>query len=232
MANSNVLNQFNTTTNLTAVEKKDLQNRKPYDDRKVMPGEVLAPMMATETRIKLLGANRANIYTWKSAECVYQVMFYPVPKSAKKLAMQQFAFELNELLDINHDAHRLIPQEDGSTKVCPKKNGANCRSCINCPHNGEYEREDKTFDSLDALLEVGYEPIPSPSAEEDFMLGELFIELMQELHNKYPREERVVTMSLDGKDKKAIIEKLKLSKSQGYKVISQTISLVESIIRS
>lgn len=177
MANSNVLNQFNTTTNLTTGEKKDLQNRKPYDDRKVMPGEVLAPMMATETRIKLLGANRANIYTWKSAECVYQVMFYLVPKSAKKLAMQQFAFELNELLDINHDAHCLIPQEDGSTKVCPKKNNHNRSICVDCPHNEKYRHEDEAIVSLDALLEVGFEPTPVPSAEEEFMLGELFAEL-------------------------------------------------------
>lgn len=229
MAKKKVLNHLNITASLTTREKKSPYNRKPYDDRKIMPGEVLAPMIATEERIKLLGANRTNIYTWENAGCVYQVMFYPVPKSAKKLAMQQFAFELNELLSNNHDAHCLIPQEDGSTKVCPKKGDDNRHSCVDCPHNEEYV---KTIDSFDALLEVGYEPIPSPSAEEEFMFGELFAELMQELHTKYPLEEQVVTMILDGKDKRAIIEKLKLGKSQGYKVISQTIALVENIIRS
>lgn len=118
---------------------------------------------------ELLDANRENIHTWKSAGCVYQVMFYPVPKSAKKLAIQQFAFELNEFLGTNHDARCLIPQEDGSTKVCLKKNSYNRHSCVDCPYSGKYERD---VDSLDALLEVGYEPIPSPSAEEEFMLRE------------------------------------------------------------
>lgn len=232
MAKKKVVNQLNVTFNLTIGEKKEPRDHKPYDDRKVKPGEVLVPMMATDERIKLLSANRANIRTWKNAGRVYQVMFYPVPKTAKKLAMQQFASELNEFLGANRDARCLIPQEDGSVKVCPKKNGDNRCACVDCPHNGEYDREDKTIDSLDALLEVGYEPTPSPSAEEEFMLGELFAELMQELHDKYPREEQVVTMNLNDKDKKAIIEKLKLGKSQGYNVISQTIALVESIIRS
>lgn len=232
MKKNKFLNQLNITTSLTTGEKKSPYNRKPYDDRKIMPEEVLVPMMATEERIKLLDANKANILTWESAGCVYQVMFYPVPKSAKKLAMQQFAFELNELLGTNHDARCLIPQEDGSTKVCPKKNGNNRHSCVNCPHNRDYEHEVKTIDSLDALLEIGYEPKPSPSAEEEFMFGELFIELMQKLHDNYPLEERIVTMTLEGKDKEAIIKELKFSKSQGHKVISQTITLVETIIRS
>lgn len=231
MAKRKAANQLNVTVNLTTGEKRPC-NCKPYDDREVMPGEILVPMMATEERIKLLGANRANILTLESAGYVYQVMFYPIPKSAKKLAMQQFAFELNELLGTSYNARCLIPQEDGSTIVCPKKNDHNCHFCVDCPHNGEYGCEVEIIDSLDALFEIGYEPIPSPSAEEEFMLGELFTELMQELHIKYPREEQVVTMSLDDKSKKAIIEKLKLSKSQGYKVISQTIALVESIICS
>lgn len=232
MTKRETINLLNDTINNSTKAPKKPKDLRPYDDRKVKPGEVLVPMMATEERIKLLGANRANIRTWKNAGRVYQVMFYPVPKSAKRLAMQQFSSELNEFLGANYDAHCLIPQEDGSVKVCPENNGNNRCVYVNCQHNGEYDHEDKTLDSLDALLEAGYEPTPSPSAEDIFMESELFAELMQELHDRYPREEQIVILSLNDEKKKVIIEKLRLSKSQGYNVIAQTVLLVENLIHS
>lgn len=232
MAKKKVVNLLNVTVNSSTKAPKQPKDRKPYDDRKVKPGEVLVPMMATKDRIRTLGANTANIYTWKNAGRVYQVMFYPVPKSTKKIAMQQFATELNEFLGKNRDARCLTPQDDGSVKVCPKKNGDNRCACVDCPHNSAYDREDKTIDSLDAMLEVGYEPKPTRSAEDEFMFGELFDELMQELREKYPREEQIVTMLLDDEEKKAIFEKLKLKKSQGYNVLAQANKLVEKILRS
>lgn len=219
MAKKKAVNLLNVTVNHSPKAPKKPKDCKPYDDRKVQPGEILVPMLATKERIKMFGANTANIRTWKNADSVYQVMFYPVPKSAKELAMQQFASELNEFLGENHDAQCLVPQTDGSLNVCPKKNGDGRCVCVDCPYNGEYEHEDKSIYSLDALLEAGYEPTPSPSAEEEFMFGELFAELMQELQDKYPREEQVVKMNLEDESEKAIIEKLKLDKRQGYNVI-------------
>lgn len=49
---------------------------------------------------------------------------------------------------------------------------------------------------------------------------------------KYPREEQIVTMLLDDEEKKAIFDKLKLEKSQGYNVLAQANKLVERILRS
>ena len=231
MTEPKAVSQINVTVNVSTEAKKEPQDRKAYDDREVKPGEVLVPMMAFPDRLEIMDVNPANIRTWHNAGRDYEVIFYPVPVAYRQTAMQQFASELNEFLGENRDARCLIPQEDGSVRVCPKKNGDNRCACADCPHNGEYEREDKTIDSLDALMdEFGYEPAPTPSAEEEFMLGELFEELMKELHDKYPREEKIVTMFLDDADKKAIIDALKLGQSQGYNVIAKTVELVTRLV--
>lgn len=46
----------------------------------------------------------------------------------------------------------------------------------------------------------------SPDAEDIFIEGELLAELMQELHDKHPREDQIVMLNLDAKEKKAIID--------------------------
>ena len=207
------------------------QERKAYDGREIKAGEVLVPMMAYPDRVKIMGAESANIRTWNKAGRRFPVMFYPVPEAYYTLAMQQFSSELNEFLGENRDARCLIPQPDGSHKLCPKKNGDNRVACKDCPHNGEYERQDKTVDSLDALMdENGYEPSPVRSAEDECMDRVLFTELMQELQEKYPREAEIVTMYINDMERKEIIEALGLRPSQGYNVIAKTMDLVKELI--
>lgn len=60
MKKKKYVNQFNVTKNLTIDKKNSPHNCKPYDDRKVMPGEVLAPMLATEDRIKWVSLLRTE----------------------------------------------------------------------------------------------------------------------------------------------------------------------------
>ena len=231
MKETKAVGQINVTVNVNSEAKKEPQGRKAYDGREVKAGEVLVPMMAFTDRLEYMDVKPENIRTWHTAGRDYKVIFYPVPAEYEKVAMQQFTSELNEFLGANRDARCLIPQEDGSVKVCPKKNGDNRCACVDCPFNGVYEREDKTIDSLNALIEeYDYEPAPSRSAEDEYMLTELFVDLMKELHEKYPREEKIVTMYLADKDKKDIIEALKLGSSQGYNVIAKAVDLVTKLV--
>ena len=160
--------------------------RRSFDNRPVHEGEVLVPMMATQERIETLDVDKGNLRTWHNAGQAYTVMFYPVPKEFKNEAMSQFNCELNEYLGKNRDARCLIPQEDGTVKVCPKKNGDNHCACKDCPYNGVLERQDKTDVSLEALMEENeYEPASTPSAEEEYMLAAMLEELLEELNEKY-----------------------------------------------
>ncbi len=233
MVETKAVSQLNDTVNLNIEAKEEPHKRKPYDDRDLKPGEVLVPMLAFPDRVELLGANTANIRTWHNAGQAYNVMFYPVPSEYKQMAMQQFASELNEFLGGNRDARCLIPQEDGTFRVCPKKNGNNRCACIDCPHNGEYDRQDKTIESLEHLIdEFDFEPVFASSAEEEVMLIELLKDLGHELHEKYPRDMEIVSMFLDDIDIATMISRLNLGRSQGYNVIRQTIARVEKILYS
>lgn len=213
------------------VNESNEKGRMPYDNREVKEGEVLVPMMATPERIEGLDVDKRNLRTWRGAGRLYTVMFYPVPKEFRNEAMRQFNAELNEYLGKNRDARCLIPQEDGTVKVCPKKNGDNHCACKDCPYNGVLERQDKTEVSLEALMEESeYEPATSPSAEEEYMLAAMLEELLEELNEKYPKEAEIVNMLLDDVDKEAIFERLGLKKSQGYNLIKSAEKHVRKFI--
>ncbi len=214
-----VTNVF-VTVNPAPETKKESQERKPYDDRELKPGEVLVPMMAFHDRVKTMDVNPDNIRTWHDAGRAYKVMFYPVPKEAEKLALQQFDSELNEYLGYRRDARCLIPQEDGTYKVCPKKNGDNRCACKDCPHRGEYDREDKTIVSLDELRDKhNYEPATSRSAESEAMFPILLKEFIEELQDKNPQLKETVTMRMNDVELNAMFDALNVKKSQGYNLV-------------
>lgn len=207
--------------------------RKAYNNQPLGNGEVLVPMMATEERIKVMDICTANLRTWSMGGKKYRVMFYPVLAEYKDIAMTQFNTELNEFLGERRDARCMIPQEDGTLKVCPKKNGDNRCACVDCPHKNEYSREDKTISSLDSLRdEFDYEPVSNESAEDAALLGILFSELIDELKTINIRYADIVEMLIYGYNKQDVIEKLKLNKSQGYNEIKKAEELVKKFLFS
>lgn len=226
MANTVNLN-INVTIDTTPSE------RKAYDNRTVKPDEVLVPMVVDDELIDLYEMDKRNIRTWHMGGVPYKVAFYPVPADNVKTAMSQFNSQVNELLGERRDARCMIPQPDGSYKVCPKKNGNNRCACVDCPHNGEYEREDKTIVSLDNMMdEFEYEPSTTQSAEDEVMLAYTLEDLFERLHKIDPRMEQIVLMGLDGLDKETIFKQLKLQKSQGYNIYKQTKTETLKILRS
>lgn len=226
MANTLNLN-INVTIDTTPSE------RKAYDNRTVKPGEVLVPMVVDDELIDLYEMDKRNIRTWHMGGVPYKVAFYPVPADNVKTAMSQFNSQVNELLGERRDARCMVPQPDGSYKVCPKKNGNNRCACVDCPHNGEYEREDKTIASLDYMMdEFEYEPSANQSAEDKAMLAYTLEDLFERLHEIDPRMEQIVLMGLDGVDKEVIFEKLGLKKSQAYNIYKQTKTETIKILRN
>ena len=86
-------------------------------------------------------------------------MFVPVPTDQETISQQVFDAAVNELLDEklgpNRHSRCLVPQPDGTKKVCPKIKDGNHAPCATCPHKGEYEREDKSTVSIETLKEKG-----------------------------------------------------------------------------
>ena len=113
--------------------------RKPYNDKPLREGEVLVPQMVTDRWYAIsIGGNPRNFRTWTLAGIRYTVMFVPVSKDKEAISMKAFTEALNELLDErlgpNRHSRCLIPQPDGSVKICPKVNGNNHAPCAQCPH--------------------------------------------------------------------------------------------------
>lgn len=212
-------------------KKENQKPRRAYNGQALKEDEVLVPILVDDYQIELLHINRNDIRTWRMAGRCYLVAFYAVPKEHQEMAMQQYRYDLNEFLGQHRDARCLVPQEDGSLKVCPKKNGDNRPACADCPHRGIYEREDKTILSLDNLLEECGKEIADPTASDfEFMLEDTLAELLSYLGEISPRYRDIVSLSYEGDNKNTIIEKLKLKKSRGYQEINESKKKVEEYL--
>lgn len=200
--------------------KKDKCNWKSYNDRPLKADEVLVPQLVDEDYARKLGANMANLRTWKKCGVSFIVMFVPVKKGKVKQMTSVFNAHVNELLDEklspNRHSRCLIPQPDGSKKVCPKKSGENHPNCEHCPHRGEYERQDKSVVSLNFLADFDYAAGSAPSASDEFLVRELLRELLSELEKRSPQLAKIVTLGYAGFEKKEILSMLGVRQSQAY----------------
>lgn len=221
-------NTVNLSINVTI--DTSLSERKAYDNRPVKPNEVLAPMVVTEEMIDLYEMDKSNIRTWHMAGVPYLVAFYPVPATDEKLALSQFNSQVNELLGEKRDARCLIPQEDGTVKLCPKKNGNNRCSCAECPFNGIYEREDKSNASLDTLYsDYKFEVADETNIEETIILADSLNTLLQRLEEKEPRYAKIIRLLAEDFTPAEIIERIHLNKSRGYQEIHNAQKLAKKL---
>jgi len=228
----------------SSITDSSAEERKPYDNREVKPGEVLVPMMVNDSLLEILdGVDRKNLRTWHMAGRTFRVAFYPIPAEYAEIAKQQYYSQLHEFLGEHRDARCLVPQSDGSYRVCPKKNGNNRPDCAHCPHHGEYEREDKTITSLDALLdEYGYDPTYTTNDTDPIMLKMAYEDLLAHLADK-PRDRDIVSTgfaigSKDGYlaagDRKELVEKVMkkygLKSSRAYQLVADVLKEVEKYL--
>ena len=151
----------------TETSKKQLNyNNEPLKDDEVL---VLMPFYE-EDRINI--KNPHSIVTVQTSGGPVVAVLKAVPKEFVSIAKSQFNSYARDEKPVFY-GRCLIPQPNGTKKVCPKKNGNNHPDCAHCPHRDEYEREMPKFVSIDELEdEYGYSPVSSPSPEEIYMKEE------------------------------------------------------------
>lgn len=220
-------------TNVTINKATD---REVYNGIPLKVGEALVPMVVDEQFLDLNAVSADKVRTWQMAGITYRVVFYPVPNDKVQMAMQQYYSEVNDLLNLklgrNRDSRCLIPQEDGSFQVCPKKNGDNRCACKDCPYNGKLQKQDKGSASLDKMLEENdWETPSSDNVEDEALLGMTLAALLDYLMEKYPRYHKIVTLGLQGFTTKEIVEKLGVNKSRAYQEINNAKKAVKDFLR-
>ncbi len=213
---------------------------KPYNNCEVKDGETLVPILVDDNFFALHSdVDTRNLRTWCKAGKKYLVAFYPIPPEFAKIALQQFYYNLNELLGVRGKGRCLIPQPNGSYKVCPKKNGDNHPDCAHCPHNGAYIRKEKTVISLDALIDEN-ESFFTTDETNPVLLKAMYEELLTYLADRNPRILDIVTTGFDigSEDEKfaagdyqelvqKVMKKYGIKKSRAYQFIQEARTEVE-----
>jgi hypothetical protein len=217
--------------------QKNLDNsRKSYNGEPLREGEVLVPQLVDDRDYAIaIGAKPENLRTWTKGGVSYTVMFVPVPAEQETISQQTFDAAVNELLDEklgpNRHSRCLIPQPDGTKKVCPKVKDGNHAPCATCPHKGEYEREDKSMVSIETLNEDDYHPMQAaPSAETEALEKAIFEDLVEYLKTINSDLADVVTLGFQGFDKKDVVKQLPVKSSQAYGLYAKAEKLTREFL--
>lgn len=210
--------------------------RKSYNNEPLREGEVLVPQLVDDRDYAIaIGAKPENLRTWTKGGVSYTVMFVPVPAEQETISQQTFDAAVNELLDEklgpNRHSRCLIPQPDGTKKVCPKVKDGNHAPCATCPHKGEYEREDKSMVSIETLNEDEYHPMQAaPSAETEALEKAIFEDLVEYLKTINSDLADVVTLGFQGFDKKDVVKQLPVKSSQAYDLYAKAEKLTREFL--
>lgn len=217
-------------------QKINVNIRKPYNDAPLHAGEVLVPQLVDDRAYAIaIGANPENFKTWTTAGVSYTVMFVPVPAEQEAISVKAFQAALKELLDAKLGPNRfsrcLIPQPDGSLKLCPKIKGDNHAPCALCPDKGKYAKEDKSTVSLESLDDENYAPMETaPSAESEALEKATFDDLLAYLKEINPVLADVVMLGFQGFEKKDIIKQLPVKSSQAYDLYAKAERLTREFL--
>ena len=209
---------------------------KSYNNEPLREGEVLVPQLVDDRDYAIaIGAKREKLGTWTKRGVSYTVMFVPVPADQETISQQAFDAAVNELLDEklgpNRHSRCLVPQPDGTKKVCPKVKDGNHAPCATCPHKGEFEREDKSMVSIETLNEDEYHPMQAaPSAETEALEKAIFEDLVDYLKTINSDLADVVTLGFRGFDKKDVVKQLPVKSSQAYDMYAKAEKLTREFL--
>ena len=212
-------------------------NRIPFNGKPLREGEVLVPQLVDDRKYAIaIGAKPENLRTWSKGGVSYTVMFVPVPADQEKISQQFFDAAVNEMLDEKLGPNRfsrcLIPQPDGTSKVCPKVRNGNHAPCATCPYKGEFEREDRSVMSLNELAEDDFHPMEAaPSAESEALEEVIFDDLVAYLKDINPALAVVITLGFKGFDRKDVIRQLPVKSSQAYDLYAKAERLTREFLR-
>ena len=212
------------------------ENWIPYNNEALREGEVLVPQLVDDREYAIaIGAKPENLRTWLRGGISYTVMFVPVHADQEKVCWQAFNAAVNELLDEKIGPNRysrcLVPQPDGTMKVCPKVKNGNHEPCATCPYKDKYEREDNNLVSLGELNEEDLQKIEfAPSAEAEGLMKLMFNDLKEYLHKINPSLEDAVTLGFQGFDKSEIVKRLPVKSSQAYDLYAKAERLAREFL--
>ena len=213
----------------------DNPDRLTFNGEPLKEGEILVPQFISREYADLIDAT--DVRTWYMCGVPYLVMFVAVPAEQAEIALQAFNADVNDYMDErlgpNRRSRCLIRQPDGSSRPCPKETKGRYNPCTGCPHRGTLEKEDRSPVSLDALNEEGFHPAEAaPSAESCAMLGFLLEDLLDDFSDKCPHYAEIVRLSFDGLDKKEILQRLPMKKSQAYQTYKNCRKAVEDFLKN
>ena len=208
-----------------------------YNNEPLKDGEVLVLMRFDENeRINITNPN--SIVTVPTAGGYVKAVLKAVPKEFEATAKEQFNSWVRDDQPV-HYGRCLIPQPDGTKKVCPKKRGDNHPDCAHCPHNGEYEREMPKMVSLEGLQEKGWDPASSGSPEAAYIRREehneaitrvvSFFERLIEISPKHALAMLLKVQNIEGKD---FYDKMHLEHDAACRVLKQIDNLATGSIYS
>ena len=215
-------------------DNQNKQNYHPYNGNPPADGEVLVPMLINRDYADLIEAQ--GVRTWYKCGIPFQVMFVPVAEEKAELAQKAFHADLNgylaEQIGPNRHARCLVPQEDGSVKPCPREINGKRNICTKCPQRGKLEKEDRSLVSLETLTEENFHPMKTePSAENEALVNTILDDLLK-LASKFLYHEDIIRMGIDGLDRKQIIERLPVKKSQRYQIYNDCKRVVEEYLKN
>lgn len=111
-----------------------------YNGEPLKADEVLVFTPYDEEDVKNNVTNKESVVTITKAGKSVKAVLKAVPKEFETVAKAQFNSWQRELLPTPTEGRCMIPQQDGTYKECPKKNGDNRISCINCTNKGKGSR--------------------------------------------------------------------------------------------
>ena len=223
---------------MTGKETKSKDKRVSYNGDPLREGEVLVPMLVDSPEYaESIGAKQTYMRTWSKAGIPFRVMFVPVPEAYEKICWQNFQAAVNEFLEEklgpNRHARCLVPNPDGSLRVCPKVRDHNHPPCAECPNRGKYLREDRSTIPLSELDEEKDPPVAKVFSAESGALEKLLLEdLLEELGKINPVLADVVSLGYQGFERKEIIRQLPVKPSRGYEIYSKAKELTREYLRS
>ena len=169
-----------------------------------------------------------RLYSDRQLGCMTTFVTAPVHDMAFDAAVNEL---LDEKLGPNRHSRCLVPQPDGTKKVCPKVKDGNHAPCATCPHKGEFERKDKSMVSIETLNEDEYHPMQAaPSAETEALEKAVFDDLVAYLKTINPDLADVVTLGFQGFDKKDVVKQLPVKSSQAYDLYAKAEKLTREFL--
>lgn len=209
-----------------------------YNGEPLKDGEVLVLMPFNEADLPNI-TNPRSIITVHAGGRYVKAVLKAVPVEFESEAKKQFnAWAKNDLpLFIGRC---LIPQPDGSTKPCQRKNGDNRCKCTECPHHGEYNREQSKFVSLNRLSDdFDYALVSSSSPEQECIdrdekieSNESIEDFLRKLIAKSPKAGYAVLLIALHIEGAAFAEKMKLGHDAANKLRQKISALAAKNVHS